>query len=416
MEVRLWKQCSSRRKQLLVILLYVVSVGRSAASPPTDTVWFQVKAQSGDYQDRLLKRFALANFPCNLTKFRRLNRLKPTDKLTKGKTYSLPIMIADYDGKSIRTTLGISDVEQALRIQAFNDTALKAGQRKDNFRRTNKLWVPWHELACPPDGEAAVATDSDMDDAVVQGPRPSIGNRVFPIFGTRYAHTDLIDTKLAGKVFYIVSGHGGIDSGARGTRQKHTLCEDEYAYDVALRLTRLLVSHGATTYMIVRDPDDGIRDAEYLECDTDEVLWGDKSIAAAQRERLQDRCDIINKYTAEYKRKGIDDQTMIEIHVDSRSQSAKTDVFFYHKPESIASARLANRMQETFLLKYAKVRATRRYTGTVTARSLFMLTETQVPKAVYVELGNIRNPYDQLRLILPRNRQFLAQWMLEAIK
>jgi N-acetylmuramoyl-L-alanine amidase len=385
------------------------------ATPP-DTSWVQAKAQKGDFQDRLLRRYNLNTYTCNLVKFQKLNKLKANDKLTINKTYKLPIQIIKYNGKSIRTSLNINDLDQAIRIQQFNDHAQKAQLRVDDFRKSQDLWVAWHEYACPPDGEAAIAEDDDQDAEIIRGPKPAIGNRNFPIFGKNYAQTALLDQKLAGKVFYIVSGHGGIDSGAQGKRGSHTLCEDEYAYDVALRLTRLLVGHGATTYMIVRDPNDGIRDTEYLDCDTDEVLWGDKAIAAGQKERLQDRCEIINKYTAEYLSKNITDQTLIEIHVDSRSQSAKTDVFFYHRPESIASARIANQLQETFLLKYAKVRATRRYSGTVTARGLYMLTETKVPKAVYIELGNIRNPYDQLRLVLPKNRQLLAQWMLEAIK
>jgi N-acetylmuramoyl-L-alanine amidase len=44
-----------------------------------------------------------------------------------------------------------------------------------------------------------------------------------------------------------------------------------------------------------------------------------------------------------------------------------------------------------------------------------MLRETKVPQAVYIELGNIQNPYDQLRLVLPKNRQALANWIFDAI-
>ena len=410
---------------ILLLLLSIKPLAANAwsnSSPtlPPDTSFLSVKAAKGDFQERLLRRYNLANYSCNLDKFRALNKLGSKDRLHLNKSYKLPVQIVPYDGKSIRTTLNIKDLEQAIRIQHFNDHALKSELRADDFRKSKGLWVPWHEFKCPPNGEEAMAEESDEDAPQIQtqaaGPKSGVGNRVFPIFGSKYAFTALIDQKLAGKVFFIVSGHGGIDSGAQGKRGGHTLCEDEYAYDVALRLTRLLVSHGATTYMIVRDPNDGIRDADFLDCDTDEVNWGDTPISAPQRERLQERCDVINHLTADFLKKGITDQTLVEIHVDSRSKSTKTDVFFYYRPGSVGSAAVANRMQETFELKYAKVRATRRYQGTVSERGLFMLTETTTPKAVYCELGNIRNPYDQLRLVMPRNRQLLAQWLLEAIK
>ena len=48
--------------------------------------------------------------------------------------------------------------------------------------------------------------------------------REYSIFGKKYQHTPLISTKLKGKVYYIVSGHGGPDSGAQGKRSGHTLC------------------------------------------------------------------------------------------------------------------------------------------------------------------------------------------------
>ena len=43
-----------------------------------------------------------------------------------------------------------------------------------------------------------------------------------------------------------------------------------------------------------------------------------------------------------------------------------------------------------------------------------MLRETLTP-SVYVELANIRNKFDQQRVILESNRQALADWLLEGI-
>ena len=44
----------------------------------------------------------------------------------------------------------------------------------------------------------------------------------------------------------------------------------------------------------------------------------------------------------------------------------------------------------------------------------FLLRNTQ-PAGVYLELGNIRNPRDQQRLVLENNRQALANWIAQAI-
>jgi N-acetylmuramoyl-L-alanine amidase len=46
---------------------------------------------------------------------------------------------------------------------------------------------------------------------------------------------------------------------------------------------------------------------------------------------------------------------------------------------------------------------------------LFTFRETNTRKAVYVELANIRNDWDQQRLVLSSNRQAMANWIGEAI-
>jgi N-acetylmuramoyl-L-alanine amidase len=279
--------------------------------------------------------------------------------------------------------------------------------------------VPWHELACTDDQAGTEdyrpAGAGKKGRPVPAEPTTGKDNRTFPIFGAHYAQTPLLSQRLKGRIFYLVSGHAGPDPGAQGKRAGNTLCEDEYAYDVTLRLLRLLVSHGATAYMIVRDPDDGIRDGLYLRCDRDEVVWGGAVIPVPQRERLQQRTDLINDFTDRNLKAGFKDQTLIEIHVDSRSHDKETDVFFYYRPESEPSRQLALKIQKTFLQKYKNKQANRNYQGTVTDRYLFTLTETTVQKAVYIELANIQNDWDQQRLVLKNNRQALANWIFEAL-
>ncbi|MBN1447244.1 MAG: N-acetylmuramoyl-L-alanine amidase [Bacteroidetes bacterium] len=233
------------------------------------------------------------------------------------------------------------------------------------------------------------------------------------MFGTEHARVTIRDRKLKGAVFYIVSGHGGPDSGARGERDSRTLCEDEYAYDVALRLARNLLSHDAKVYLIVRDENDGIRDDKYLRCDSDEIVWGGKAIPREHLPRLKQRADIVNRLSR--KNRHARYQRLIVLHVDSRSEGSRVDIFFYHHSGSRAGERTASVLQETIERKYRLHQPWRGYHGTVDSRDrLYMLRKT-LPRTVYIELGNIRNALDQRRFISPDNRQALGNWLSEGL-
>ncbi|TNE59040.1 MAG: N-acetylmuramoyl-L-alanine amidase [Bacteroidetes bacterium] len=383
--------------------------------------YLTIEAQSGDDVPKLLARYNLDAYDCNISEFFSINGLKEDYRLKAGLQYKLPVLLVEYNGKTIRSTLDLEDWQTAIRINDFNKAAQAGGLRARSFIEDKELWVPWHELNCPAEGEVAAAAEEvaaakSSGKVSLKEATASAGNRIFPIFGKKYQKTPLASNRLRGKVFYVISGHGGPDVGAEGKRAGHTLCEDEYAYDVALRLVRLLVSHGATAYMIVRDPDDGIRDDTYLPCDKDEYVWGDQTIPLDQKQRLAQRTDLINQMTERYLKAGVKDQTIIEIHVDSRHRKQEIDVFFYYRPDSEPSKELALDMHKKFLEKYTRLRSQKQYKGTVTPRSLFTLRETTTPVAVYVELGNIRNSWDQQRVVLSNNRQALANWLFDALK
>lgn len=400
---------------LLSVLQLPAQTAKGAAAPK---IYVNVPAQAGDNVPKLLQRYGLYDFECNISQFFKVNGLREDYRLRPGVAYKLPVLVMKYNGKSIRTSVNITDWQVAKRIEAYNNFALNQGLRADNFRTTKKLWVPWHELNCPNGGEVTVALMTTAKRSLEENMEENVagkGKRIFPIFGKAYENTPLLDRKLKGRVFYIVSGHGGPDSGAQGKRAGQTLCEDEYAYDVALRLLRMLISHGATAYMIVRDPNDGIRDDAFLRCDQDETVWGDRKIPRPQKERLQQRTDLINNLTERHAKAGVTDQTLIEIHVDSRSHNTKTDVFFYYRSESDISRALALRFHKMFNQKYLRTRGQGGYTGTVTSRHLYMLDQTVTPKAVYIELANIRNDWDQQRLVLKNNRQAVANWLSQVL-
>ena len=231
-----------------------------------------------------------------------------------------------------------------------------------------------------------------------------------PLFGKQLANVKVTSNRLAGACFYVVSGHGGPDPGAIGKVGRYELHEDEYAYDIALRLARNLMQEGAEVHIIIQDAKDGIRDDSYLSNSKRETCMGD-GIPLNQVQRLQQRCDKIN---ALYRkdRKNHSYCRAIFIHIDSRSKGKQTDVFFYYSNKKGDSKRLANNMKDTFESKYDKHQPNRGFSGTVSGRNLYVLSHT-TPASVFVELGNIQNTFDQRRLVINSNRQALAKWLME---
>ncbi|NDV96966.1 N-acetylmuramoyl-L-alanine amidase [Dysgonomonas sp. 521] len=230
--------------------------------------------------------------------------------------------------------------------------------------------------------------------------------RNFKLFGTKYANYTVKSNKLKGACFFLSSGHGGPDPGAIGKVDGHKLHEDEYAYDITLRLARCLMEEGATVYMIIQDAKDGIRDDRYLSNSKRETCMG-AAIPLNQLARLKQRTDKINSLNRQSKEKY---KRAVFIHLDSRRQKQQLDVFFYYAKNSAQGKRLANTMQATFNDRYNKYQPTRGFTGTISTRNLYVL-DNSTPVGIYAELGNIQNSFDQRRFLDPGNRQALANWM-----
>ena len=208
-----------------------------------------------------------------------------------------------------------------------------------------------------------------------------------------------------------MSGHGGPDPGCIGKYNGKELHEDEYAYDIILRLGRRLLENGAKVYFIIQDSKDGIRDSYVLNNSKRETCMG-KKIPLDQVARLRQRCQAINKLY--YKDKSAYKRAIF-IHVDSRTKGNQIDVFGYHAPKSKYGKRLSTNIINTFDAQYKRHQPNRGFDGNVTARNLYVLRNSH-PVASFLEVGNIRNSYDQKRFVIPDNRQAMANWITEAIK
>lgn len=235
----------------------------------------------------------------------------------------------------------------------------------------------------------------------------------YPIFGKKEAKFKQISNKLSGAVFYLVSGHGGPDCGAIGIYNNTKLYEDEYAYDITLRLAKRLIENGAKVYCIIQDAKDGIREDAVLKNSKQETCMGAK-IPLSQLARLKQRTQTVN-WLYHQKDKHSKYKRCLVIHVDSRSKRKRLDVFFYHYPGSKKGKRLAYNLSNTIEEKYGDHQPNRSFSGTVSSRELYVVRNI-APALVFAELGNIQNPKDQKRFIMPNNRQALANWLYEGFE
>ncbi|MFT4222374.1 N-acetylmuramoyl-L-alanine amidase family protein [Dysgonomonas sp.] len=226
------------------------------------------------------------------------------------------------------------------------------------------------------------------------------------LFGKKYEDYIIKSNKLKGTTFFLSSGHGGPDPGAMAKVDGCMLHEDEYAYDITLRLARCLMEEGATVHMIIQDAKDGIRDNRYLANSNRETCMG-QAIPINQVKRLKQRSEKINSLSKQSKDKY---QRAVFIHLDSRSKKQQLDVFFYHAKNSAEGKRLAKTIRDTFDDHYNTHQPNRGFTGTVSTRNLYVLDNT-APIGLFAELGNIQNKFDQRRFLDPDNRQALANWM-----
>ncbi len=378
----------------LIILFVFAPTGVSGQEYVT------VHARRGDGIFSMLRRYDLPTSLSYRQHFKALNEsvLGSSEELFLGVSYRLPVRIIQYNGKSIQSTLGISDYQRAKSIQDFNKGLYRKGLKPRPYTQDLELWVP----------------DVDFVPKARQTQHVPTGvHGVFPIFGKKYEKVDFLDNQLAGQVFYIVCGHGGPDPGAVGRRGRYSMHEDEYAYDVGLRLGRRLLEHGAKVYIVVRDRNDGIRDQSILVGDRDEYYFGGSRISSNPVRRLRQRAHVLNTLYNK-NRSSATRQTALVLHLDSRPNTQRIDIFYYFQKNSSDSKRLATLLYRKVKREYDEHQPGRGYKGLVTTRNLYMLRESK-PTTVYIELGNIRNTRDQDRFVDTNNRQAVANWLCEGL-
>jgi N-acetylmuramoyl-L-alanine amidase len=386
------------------LILYTLLLLAALQLYPQD--YIEVKPRAGDGIQKIFERYLISYSDKNIALFNELNKGKFVGKsvITTSRTYKLPILKYTYNGQNIRTSLNITNFKTAKLIQEYNEKVFEKKIKALYYKSDKILWVPCEML----NNTTSTTIDGTPKELAINK-----GEKLHNIFGSNYDKVTPNDKLLKGHIYYLVSGHGGPDPGAIGFRDGYELHEDEYAYDVTLRLARKLLLHSATVYIIVQDPKDGIRDERYLEIGNKEVYFGNIAISKNQKVRLQKSADIINSLYHKNKNNAKSQQAII-IHVDSRYTEKRIDIFFYYNEGSAKGEKLAYCFLNSIENKYQLAQPGRGYAGTVTTRNLFMLRNTE-PPTVYIEIGNIRNPLDQIRILEANNRQAMANWLCDGI-
>ncbi|WP_203258057.1 N-acetylmuramoyl-L-alanine amidase family protein [Hyunsoonleella ulvae] len=317
-------------------------------------------------------------------------------------------------GDGIYTLLRKNGLEPTTYFKAF--IALNKDRLKNNELLIGKTYVlpivKQDTIVIPKDittkDSVPLASIAKLKDTITVTKSKTVTNT---LFGKKHEVFPRESKTLKGAVYYLISGHGGPDPGAIETYNGKLIAEDEYAYDVTLRLARKLLANGAKVYIIIKDKNDGIRDKRVLEVDYDEVCYPNNQISLSQKLRLYERTKAVNKLYLKHKGAY---QRLIVTHVDSRSKGKNIDVFFYHHHKSKSGKTLALNIHNTFKKKYAKHQPNRIYSGTVSSRKLYVIKNT-LPAMVYIELGNIKNKKDQKRILNYNNREAMAKWIYEGL-
>lgn len=209
-----------------------------------------------------------------------------------------------------------------------------------------------------------------------------IATKLLKLFDQEVGSLETLGEELVGYAVMIDPGHGGHDPGAvvktRVDGKEVYLVEDEFNYDISLRLYRLLKRHGAQVDMTILAPNNVIReshDAADFANEKNEI-YNDLSISfrpIGGRDGNVERIKIGEKF---FRNVPQDKRIWISIHHDSSPDS----------PPGLVAIHL-EAGPETYKLANQVIKIQKR--GRIIEDKFFVLNENPAPAAVLLE---VRNP------------------------
>lgn len=169
--------------------------------------------------------------------------------------------------------------------------------------------------------------------------------KLFDAFEQEVESMGRLDDRLAGWHFVLDPGHGGIDPGTIVTAKdsdgkRYYVVEDEYVYDMTLRIYALLKAHGADVTLTLLAPNHLLRNNSPVSStfvnDHNEVLndsaWNRRNRPQTwpkgDQKYLRKRIEI-----AEHAVKGTppDRQVFLSFHADNDKRTGNAVTLFYHQ-------------------------------------------------------------------------------------
>ncbi len=156
-----------------------------------------------------------------------------------------------------------------------------------------------------------------------------------------------LGTDLNGYRIVLDPGHGGLDPGAivesqDGRGNKVYVVEDEYCYDIALRVYKDLKRYGAEVFLTVISPNQTIRqspDASLTFVNEKNEVWNDSLMNKKNRSDcwpvggqygLNRRVELVQKFLESAPR---EKTLFISIHADNQPYAGEGTIILYHPDE-----------------------------------------------------------------------------------
>lgn len=234
---------------------------------------------------------------------------------------------------------------------------------------------------------------------------------------------------LHGMVVVIDPGHGGTDRGSAGYfgngRKKALVAEDEYVYDVALRVATECRRLGAKVILTIRDPKQAVPSNlpanRVIPTDKREVYTMSGGQVRAGTSGLAPRVLTANRALWNNRGKRVVD---VSIHFDATPKRELEGITLIAPPGPRPEV-VQYLYEEVRTARRLRSRGGREYYPVVQSgggdghgeRSLYILSPrtNAVRQRVMVELGNFRNVTDVWRIRNPRTRQAYAEIITRAL-
>ncbi|AHH03620.1 Autolysin [Borrelia nietonii YOR] len=224
-------------------------------------------------------------------------------------------------------------------------------------------------------------------------------SKLFKSFESLVQSRPIKNNNLKNKLIIIDPGHGGLDPGAivkarDGLNNEIFVVEDEYVYDIALRLYVYLKEYGANVELTILSPDHLIRDSVsanntfvnvknevYNDYDLNKTDTVDSWINGTQ-EGLKKRLAVAKKFINKYKNVKAKDILYISLHSDNSVGAPRCMGFYYQSEDGKGfdthSKSVIEKMTEGF-----------KRTPYIKGQNLYVLKHNVVKTKLLVEVRNL---------------------------